>query len=236
MNYLLLFDVDRLGVRREDITCVANGRWERWRVDSLLGRSKIDGYRNGRDVDRLRTIRYCYLLLIIGAGCAEIPVLLEVRLIVALDLADRLDRLESLLTLLGIFRLVEAVYLVGDLLALDLTLPVYLYLEELHPTRTLLRVFCEHSCDQVLQERRNRSRKLKFTAIEYLNQIRYRIRLKRANSKDHFKEHYSHRPNISLIGVNLPFEHFRRHIDRRSKHGLGHLIRRIEIFAEPEIS
>ena len=173
MNYLLLFDVYRLGVRRENIACVANGRRERWRVDSLLGRSKIDGYSNGRDVDRLWTIRYCYLLLIIGAGCAEIPVLLEVRLIVALDLADRLDRLESLLTLLGVFRLVEAVYLVGDLLALDLTLPVYLYLEELHPTRTLLRVFCEHSCDQVLQERRNWSRKLKFTAIEHFNQIRY---------------------------------------------------------------
>ena len=72
----------------------------------MLGRSKIDGYSNGRDVDRLRTIRYCYLLLIVRAGCAEIPVLLEVWLIVALDLADRLDRLESLLTLLGIFRLV----------------------------------------------------------------------------------------------------------------------------------
>lgn len=236
MNYLLLFDVYRLGVRRENIACVANGRWERWRVDSLLGRSKIDGYSNGRDVDRLWTIRYCYLLLIIGAGCAEIPVFLEVRLIVALDLADGLDRLESLLTLLGVFRLVEAVYLVGDLLALDLTLPVYLYLEELHPTRTLLRVFCEHSCDQVLQERRNRPRKLKFTAIEHFNQIRYRIGLKGANPKDHFKEHYSHRPNISLIGINLPFEHFRRHIDRRAKHGLGHLIRRIQIFAEPEIS
>ena len=93
MNYLLLFDVYRLGVRRENIACVANGRWERWRVDSLLGRSKIDGYSNGRDVDRLWTIRYCYLLLIIGAGCAEIPVFLEVRLIVALDLADGLDLL-----------------------------------------------------------------------------------------------------------------------------------------------
>lgn len=91
------------------------------------------------------------MLLIVRAVDAEISVFLEVGFIVALDLSDRLDGLKSLpLTLFRVLCLVEAIYFRTDLLVLDFSLTVDLDMEKFHPTRTLLRVFCQHASDQIL--------------------------------------------------------------------------------------
>lgn len=86
-------------------------------------------------------------------------------------------------------------------------------LEELHPADTSHGVFCEHSGNQDFEEGRNGAWKVKFFAIENFNEICDGVRLEGTHSKNHFEENNPQRPNISFIGVDLPFEHFWSHIN-----------------------
>jgi len=55
-------------------------------------------------------------------------------------------------------------------------------------------------------------------------------------SKEHFVQNNTQGPNISLVRVNLAFEDFRGHINRRPKHSLGHLIGRSQVLTKPKVS
>ena len=100
LSNLLLLHVDRLGVGGKHIARVADGGRKSWRVKNLLRRAKVNGNGYRWNVDRLWAVRYGYLLLVACTVGAEISVFLEVRLVVALDLADSLDGLQGLLPLL----------------------------------------------------------------------------------------------------------------------------------------
>lgn len=94
------------------------------------------------------------------------------------------------LALLGILGLIETIYLGSYLLIFDFSLAVDLYLEQLHPADAPNGVLRQHPCDQILQEGRNRPRKLELFAVEHFNQVGNRIGLKRAHPINHLKQHH----------------------------------------------
>lgn len=52
----------------------------------------------------------------------------------------------------------------------------------------------------------------------------------------HLVKDDSQGPDISFIGVNLSFENLWCHVDWWAEHGFSHLISRVEIFTEAEVS
>jgi hypothetical protein len=171
---------------------------------------------------------------------ADVPILLEIphRFIAvhALSLAYHFGGYWHGLTLLQNFGFVETVDLLSYLLRLHLPLVVDLDLEKLHPTNPAHGILGQHTGNQPFHKSRTGSWKLQLFAIKHFYEIGYGIGLERTDPKDHLVQHHSQRPDVCLVRVYFPFEHFRRHIDRRSEHSLGHLISGVEILAETEVT
>lgn len=230
----LLVTVDWFCVGRKDIgRRVVVHLCEGWRVDYIL-----IGHESHILVDIDIDGRRCAVSAVgVSTISTHISILLEVsnRFLCSFHLSNQLIGMHLSLSFLRILSLVQTIDLRNNLLILDLALIVDLDLEELHPTDSSYRILRQHPNYQILQKGRNGPRELQFFAIEYLDKISDGVRLKGAHSKNHLKQDYPKRPYIRLIRVYLSFEHLRRHINGRPKHGLSHFIRRVQILTEPKI-
>ena len=114
------------------------------------------------------------------AGGAHVPVFFEIAigLIVeghSVDFADHFVALDHSLSLFEIFGLSEAAYFVHYFFRLDLSVCVYFYLEQLHPTCATYWIFGQHAGDQGLHEGRDWAGEVQILAVQYLYQIGDRV-------------------------------------------------------------
>ena len=140
------------------------------------------------------------------------------------------------MTFLKNFSLVDTINFICYLFCLYFSHRVDLDLEKLHPANSSDGIFGEHSGDEGFEKWGEGTWKLKIFAVEDFDEVGDWVGLEGAHSENHFIDHNSQGPDICFVGVDLSFENFGSHVDGRAKHGFGHLVCGIEIFAETEIS